>query len=226
MKPLAYFSVLWVVFGGLFKSNIPKFPLYLLLGVVMWTFVSDAVTSTLPSIVARGSILRRISFPPIVIPVASTITALMTFALNLVIIVAFIAGFRVVPTIRWLLLAPLLLELYLFVLGLSVLFATLNVQFRDVGQIWEVAAQLLFFSIPIMYPATILPVWARHIIVFNPFVQILQDTRRIILGRDSQAIQYVGMHGNHVIPLAVVACILFLSWFTYRRESHRFAERA
>jgi ABC-2 type transport system permease protein len=150
----------------------------------------------------------------------------MTFALNLVIIVAFIAGFRVVPTIRWLLLAPLLLELYLFVLGLSVLFATLNVQFRDVGQIWEVAAQLLFFSIPIMYPATILPVWARHIIVFNPFVQILQDTRRIILGRDSQAIQYVGMHGNHVIPLAVVACILFLSWFTYRRESHRFAERA
>jgi ABC-2 type transport system permease protein len=226
MKPLAYFSVLWVVFGGLFKSNIPKFPLYLLLGVVMWTFVSDAVTTTLPSIVSRGAILRRIAFPPIVIPLASTLTALMTFGLNLIIIVVFIAANHVVPSVRWLLLVPLFLELYLFVLGLSVLVATLNVQFRDIGQIWEVASQLLFFSAPIMYPATILPIWARHIIVFNPFVQILQDTRRVILGPDSQAIKYVGMHGNHVIPLGVIACILFFSWFVYRRQSHRFAEVA
>jgi ABC-type polysaccharide/polyol phosphate export permease len=77
-----------------------------------------------------------------------------------------------------------------------------------------------------MYPASILPVWARHIVVFNPFVQILMDTRRVILGRDSQAIQLVGLHGNHIIPLAVIACIVFLSWFTYRRQSHRFAEVA
>jgi ABC-2 type transport system permease protein len=226
MKPLLYFSVLWAVFAGLFKSNIPKFTLYLLLGVVMWTFVADAVTSTLPSIVQRGAILRRISFPPIVIPVAATITALMTFGLNLIIIVVFIAGNRVVPGIRWFLLIPLLLELYLFVLGLSVLVATLNVRFRDVGQFWEVGQQILFFSAPIMYPASILPVWARHIVVFNPFVQILQDTRRVILGRDSQAIQFVGLHGNHVIPLGVLACVLFLSWFFYRRDAHRFAEVA
>ncbi len=226
MKPLAYLGVLWDVFGGLFKSNIPKFTLYLLIGVVMWTFVADAVTTTLPSIVARGAILRRIAFPPIVIPLASTITALMTFSLNLVIIVAFIAGYRVVPSIRWLLLVPLLLELYLFVLGLSLLFATLNVRFRDIAQIWEVGSQLLFFTAPVMYPASILPVWARHIVVFNPFVQILMDTRRVILGRDSQAIQLVGLHGNHIIPLAVIACIVFLSWFTYRRQSHRFAEVA
>ncbi len=226
MKPLAYFAVLWVVFSGLFKSTLPKFPLYLLLGVVMWTFVADAVSTTLPSIVSRGAILRRIAFPPIVIPLAATITALMTFALNLIIIVVFIAGYRVVPNIRWLLLAPLLLELYLFALGLSLLLATLNVKFRDIGQIWEVGSQLLFFTAPVMYPASILPVWARHIVVFNPFVQILMDTRRVILGRDAQAIQLVGMHGNHIIPLCVIACVLFLSWFVYRRQSHRFAELA
>lgn len=226
MKPLLYFSVLWAVFGGLFKSNIPKFTLYLLLGIVLWTFVADAITATLPSLVARGSILRRIAFPPIVIPAASTITALMTFGLNLIIIVVFIAANRVVPSIRWLLLVPLFLELYVFVLALAVLVATLYVRFRDVGQIWEVGQQLLFFSAPIMYPASILPVWARHIVIFNPFVQILQDTRRVILGSDSQAIQFVGMHGNHIIPLGVIACILLLSAFIYRRDAHRFAEVA
>jgi ABC-2 type transport system permease protein len=226
MKPLAYFSVLWVVFAGLFKSGIPNFTVYLLVGVVLWTFVVDAVTATLPSIVARGSILRRISFPPIVIPVASTLTASMTFLLNLIVVAVFIAANRIPPSLEWLLLAPLFLELYLFVFGLSVLVATLYVQFRDVGQIWEVASQILFFSAPIMYPASILPVWARHIIVFNPFVQILQDTRRVILGPDAETVQLVGMHGNHLIPLSVIAFILLLSWFIYRRQSHRFAEVA
>lgn len=226
VKPLLYFCVLWVVFGGLFKSGLAKFPLYLILGVVLWTFVADAVSATLPSVVSRGSILRRISFPPIVIPVAATLTAVMTLLVNLVIVVVFIAFSHVTPSVSWLLLMPLFLELYLFVLGLSVLVATLYVRFRDIGHIWEVATSLLFFSAPIMYPADILPVWVRHIIVFNPFVQILQDSRRVILGPDAHAIRLVGLHGNHIIPFGVIACLLLGSWRLYRRDSRRFAELA
>ena len=79
-KPLLYFTVLWVVFRSIFKSTLPNYPLYLILGIVLWTFFADAVSATLPSIVARGTILRRIWFPPIVIPVAATVTALMSFA--------------------------------------------------------------------------------------------------------------------------------------------------
>src|SRR5207248_3150550 len=92
MKPLMYFAVLWVVFRSIFKSAVPNFAVYLILGLVLWTFVADAVSATLPSIVNRGSILRRISFPAIVIPLAATVTALMTFCINLLVVAVFVGA--------------------------------------------------------------------------------------------------------------------------------------
>ena len=65
---------------------------------------------------------------------------------------------------------------------MALIAATLYVRFRDVGQIWEVASALLFFVAPIMYPLTILPEWARRIVELNPFVQVLEDVRSILLG--------------------------------------------
>jgi ABC-2 type transport system permease protein len=225
-KPLAYFAVLWIVFGSVFKTGIAKFPLYLILGVVLWTFVADAVTATLPSVVARASILRRIAFPPIVIPVAATVTALMTFLLNGIIVVVFIAANRIIPRPSWLLLVPLFVELYLFVLGLGLAAAALYVRFRDVSHIWEVLSTILFFSAPVMYPVTILPTWVRPIVGCNPFVQILQDVRRLILGHDAHAIRLIGSHGNHVIPIGVALLLLGVGWWLYRREAPSFAEVA
>jgi len=226
MKPLMYFAILWVIFGRLFRSQIQKFPLYLILGVVLWTFVADAVTATLPSIVARGPTLRRIWFPPIVIPVSATVTALMTLGVNLLVVVVFIAASDVSPNLQWALLIPLLVELYLFALGLSMIASTLYVRYRDISQIWEVATSLLFFTAPIMYPVSILPIWARHIIVFNPFVQILQDARRIVLGPDSQTVRLIGHHGNHLIPGAVIVVLLVCSAWLYRTQAPKFAELA
>jgi ABC-2 type transport system permease protein len=150
----------------------------------------------------------------------------MTFCINLFVVAIFVAAGRVEPNVKWLLLLPLLIELYLFVLGVALVFATLYVRFRDMGQIWEVASSMLFFSAPILYPVTILPIWARHIIVFNPFVQIIQDVRRIMLGPDAHAVRLIGLHGNHLIPLAVTVLLLLAAFWLYRRESPRFAELA
>ena len=225
-KPLLYFAVLWIVFGNLFETTIDHFALYLILGIVLWTFVADAVTATYPSLVSRGAILRRIAFPAVVIPVAATVTALMSFGLNLVAVAVFIAGNRIEPNPKWILLAPLLLELYLFAFALSLIAATFYVRFRDVGQIWEVGATVLFFSAPIIYPVTLLPEWVGDIVAFNPFVQILQDVRRVILGPDAHAVQLLGPYGSHVAPLAVLGALLAIAAWAYRRESPRFAEIA
>lgn len=224
MKPLLYFGVLWVVFQSIFRSEIRHFPLYLIIGLVLWTFVADAVAASLPSIVARGSILRRISFSASTIPLAATLTALMSFALNLLVVVIFMAASHVGPNAKWVLLAPLFVQLYLFVLGLSLIAATLYVRFRDVAQIWEVATPMLFFTAPIVYPVTILPNWARDIIAFNPFVQILQDTRRVIVGADAEAVPLLGGYADHIAPLGVTALLLLVGLWLYRREAPRFAE--
>ena len=156
--------------------------MYLLIGVVLFTFFNDAVTASLPSIVARGPLLRRISFPPLVIPIATTLTAAMTFAVNCVAVAIFIVASQIPPELSWLLLIPLVLELYLFAIGVALLVSSLYVRFRDVGHLWEVFASVLFFATPIMYPVSILPTWAQHIIAFNPLVQVIQDSRDLVLG--------------------------------------------
>ena len=225
-KPLLYFAVLWVVFESIFRTTIEHFQVYLIVGVVIWTFVADAVTATLPSIVARGSLLRRIFFPPIVIPVAATLTALMSFGLNLLVMVVFILFARVAPGLDWVLLPLLFVELYAFVLGLALLAATVYVRFRDVGQIWEVGATMLFFSAPIVYPVAVLPGWAEDAVAFNPMVQIIQDARRVILGVDANAPYLLGFYADRLVPLAVTALLLAVGFWLYSRESPRFAEVA
>ncbi len=99
-------------------------------------------------------------------------------------------------------------------------------RYRDIGQIWEVAAGALFFAAPIVYPITVLPIWARHLLAFYPFVQILQDVRLIVIGKNAHRVELVGHHGNHLIPLAVIVVLSFIAFALYRRDAPRFAELA
>jgi len=225
-KPLMYFSVLWVVFGNLFKSGIERYPLYLLIGIVLYTFVADAVTAALPSIVSSGPTLRRISFPPLVIPVASSLASAMTFLANCVAVAVFLAASGVRPEGDWVLLLPLVLELYVFVLGLALLASTLFVRFRDVGHVWEVAVSLLFFASPVMYPISILPGWAQHLAELNPFVQVMRDVRVVLLGSDATAAGVGAPLDPRLLPIAIALVTLAAGFLVHRREAPRFPEYA
>lgn len=225
-KPLLYFLVLWVVFGRLFRSTIPDFPVYLLIGIVIYTFLADAVALAVPSIVVRGSILRRIAFPSVVIPIATTASSALTFLLNSVAVVVFIAVDDVVPRANWVLLIPLAVEITVFVLGVALAFSALYVRFRDVGQIWEVLATVLLFTSPIMYPMGILPTWAQKAASCDPLVQVIQDARRLILGVDPRQAEYLALAVPRAIPLAVTVVVAALGVWLHRRESPRFAEVA
>ncbi len=130
------------------------------------------------------------------------------------------------PHLRWLLLVPLLAELYIFVLAVCLIASTLYVRYRDIGQIWEVAAGALFFAAPIVYPITVLPMWARYLSAFNPFVQILQDVRRVVMGTDAHAVELVGHYADPLISLAVIAALSVVAVVLYQRDSPRFAELA
>jgi ABC-2 type transport system permease protein len=226
-KPLSYFAVLYVVFGRFFDPGIRNFGLYLLLGIVLYTFVVDGVGLMLPSILTKGSLLRRMPFPPLVIPVAASVTAMMTFAINLVAVGVFAFFSDITVTWEWLWLIPLLLELYVFVLGLGLIVATLFVRYRDVGPLWELAANLLLFASPIMYPITILPSWAQQVAMANPFVQVLQDVRDVILGGTTSSVAAVlGSQERRLIPIFVALVTFLIGLWLCRRDAPRFAERA
>ena len=122
---------------------------------------------------------------------------------------------------------PLITELYLFTLGLALLLATLFVSFRDIGQIWDLVAQLLFYATPIFYPLTLLPQWMQYVVFLNPFVQVMQDVRSIVLPMEpvTTAPQVYGSWAGELIPLMVAALTVAVGFGLFRRRSPWFAEK-
>ena len=142
LKPLASFFILYLVFVMILNTGMD--PVFLLLGIVLWSYFSDFTSSGLASIVDRGDLIRKIYFPRAIIVIASSLSAFITLLLNLVVVIVFMALTRTMPSVEAPLLLLLLVELYVFALGVSFILSALYVRFRDISHIWEVALQLLF----------------------------------------------------------------------------------
>lgn len=227
-KPLTYFAVLWVVFGRVFKTGIDNFGVYLLTGIVLYTFLVDATGLALTGIANRGTLLRRLAFPPLIIPLSVTVTALITFGINSLVLLAFVFGSGIAPRPEWLLIVPLLAELYLFILGLGLILTTMFVRFRDVVQMWELGVQLLLFASPVMYPVSFLPSWAQTVVFLNPFVQVIQDVRAALLGSSDSIETASGVlagAGGHLLPIGIALATFAFGLFVFQRDAPRIPER-
>jgi len=230
VKPLSYFAVIWLVFAYLLRTanQTEDFALYLLIGILLYTFFTDSTTVMLRSIVDGGSILRRLAFPPILVPLCASVGMCITFFINISAIVVIAGVQRVAPRAEWLLVPLLIVELYMLCVGLGLLLAALYVRLRDVEQIWELATQLLLFASAIFFPIGIVPPWAQKVAFLNPFLQIMQDARHAVLGssgpNDLMIPDVYGSAGRFV-PLAIISSLLIGGYAFFRRESRYFAER-
>ena len=231
IKPLALFTVLYLVFARVFKlgSISDYYAVSLLIGIVLFGFFSDATSLGMTSLVARESLLRKLVFPRVVIPMAATITAALTFLVNSVVVAGFVAWEQITPRLDWLLVIPLLVELYSFTLGAALILATLFVRFRDMGQVWELGLQLIFYASPIIYPIGFLPPFARDLVFLNPFTQVLQDIRALVLYPDLPANTITAADAfatfGRLIPIGIALATLAIGLLLFRREEPWFAER-
>jgi ABC-2 type transport system permease protein len=149
---------------------------------------------------------------------------------NLIAIVAFVSWNKIVPSENWLLLVPLLVELYVFTVAVALILATLFVRARDIGQMWELALQVIFYASPIIYPIGYLPEWARKIVFINPLTQIIQDIRAVVLSADVKPNRITVADAFHtssarLIPIGVTILLLLAAVRLFRREEPYFAER-
>lgn len=228
LRPLLLFLILYVVFVKFLKigSTIPHYPVYLLLGIVIWNFFTEMTVQSLGSIVGRGDLIRKISIPRWIVVFSSSISAVINLLLNLVVIAVFMLLNHVDlrATILWL---PLILaEVYLFALGLSLFLSALFVKFRDIGYIWEVLLQAGFYLTPILYPLSLITnLTLQKLILLNPAAQAIQDARYSAVTPQAATIYHVFNGGWYMfLPFLLVAVALVGGVAYFRRESHYFAE--
>jgi ABC-2 type transport system permease protein len=225
-KPLMLFAVLYLVFTRLIRlgDTVPHYALYLLLGVVLWSYFLESTLVAMVSVVDRGDLIRKVYFPRLVIPIATSISSLITLGLNLLVAFVFIAvtgvGFR--PTLP--LFALLLIELYVLSLGCSLLLAALYVKFRDIRPIWEVGLQLLFYASPIIYPLTIVPKRFAGIMALSPIAQIVEDSRKVLITPQAlSTVDYV-QWPFALLPYLIPPAVLVLGYWYFNSTAAKFAE--
>lgn len=225
-KPLILFLVIYFVFHGFLKigNDIPNFPLYLLLGIVFWTYFSESTLVSMHSVVGYGPLIRKVYFPRELLIFAATVTTTLTFLLNLAALFALLFLFRVPLSARALLIVPLLLQLLALSLGLSLILASIFVRFRDLAHIWEIVLQALFYATPVLYPVTLLPQGAvRKVLLLNPLAEILQNARYVLVTTTSVRSEQV-LGALWPVPYAATAIVLVVGWLLFRRASATFAE--
>lgn len=229
LRPLLMFAILYVVFTKFLKigSDIENYPIYLLLGIVLWSFFQEMTTRSLTSVVERGDLLRKITIPRWIIVFSSSISALINLALNLIVIVVFMGVLGVDFTINAAWFPLIVLEIYLLGLGLSLFLAATYVKFRDISYIWEVLLQAGFYITPLLYPLTLIEsVTFQKLLLLNPMAQAIQDARHALVNQ-SQTITtnqlFDGGYYAH-IPYILIGLILVIGVWYFRKRSKFFAE--
>lgn len=230
LKPLMLFAILYIVFVKFFRlgTEIEHYPVYLLLGIVMWTFFTEATSQGMSAIIARGDLIRKINFPKYIIVVSGTISALINLLLNLVIVFIFliINGVNISWTI--LLLPFNIIELYIFSLAIAFLLSALFVKFRDISHIWEVVLQGAFYATPILYPVgmvvAVSPVIAK-IFMLNPVAQIVQDARYNAVTHNTITVNnLIDNPFISVIPYILVIISIVWASLYFKKSQKYFAE--
>ncbi len=230
VRPLMFFGVLYVIFTQVVRvgGDVELYPVALLLGIVLYTFFSEASGGAVTSLVDRESLVRKIEFPRLAVPLAALLTALLNLALNLGVVLVFLllAGGEV--RLSWLELPLLVLALGLFAGGLGMLLSALYVRYRDIKPIWDVVLQVLFYASPIFYPLDAVAErspTAAHLLMLNPFTAVLQQARHAVIAPShADAATAIGGGARLLAPVAVGLGVLALGYVVFARRAPRVAE--
>jgi len=228
LRPLLIFCILYLVFTVFLPvgKGVPHYPVYLLLGIVLWNYFTEVTSGAVSAIVGKGDLIRKINFPKYVIILAGSFSALINLGLNFIIIAIFMFIGKVPLSWNAILVLPLIIELFILSIAMAFLLSAVFVKFRDVSYIWEVIMQGAFYATPILYPLSSIPQWAAKFLILNPMAQIIQDARYVLVTPTSSTIYSLFPNQKIIwlIPYLITLILVFFSASYFRRRSRFFAE--
>jgi lipopolysaccharide transport system permease protein len=193
-------------------DNSYAYAVYLLAGIACWSLFSEVVLRCTTVFVDQASLLRKMNFPRITLPVVVIGSALVANACLILVLVAaaLLLGFDVSWAWAWL--PVMMLLTTALAAGIGLLLGTLHVFARDVGQVIAVVLQFWFWATPIVYPATIVPEGFKRILSLNPVAPLVKAYQDVILHARAP-------DGTIWFTVVVAAGFLLLALFIFRRAS-------
>jgi lipopolysaccharide transport system permease protein len=168
LNPLLHMAIYSLVFSVYIRNDMERYPAFLLCGILPWTWLSSALFLGTTAIIEGGSMLKKVFFPPQILPTVTVIATFINFLLSLPLLFAVLLLFGV--RFGWSLLAlPLIMSTqFALTLGLTLIISAVSVRYRDIPPILGHMLTFWFFLTPIIYPVTSVPERFRALLSFNP----------------------------------------------------------
>jgi ABC-2 type transport system permease protein len=234
-----------LVFSVFLKNNVPWFAVLFMSGFLIWSFFNSATLDATGAVVGNANLVRKVRFPRVVLPLASVGFAGVHMALQLLVFFVFLVPFY--PDAfgpQLLLLVPALAITVVFTVAMSLLASALNVRYRDVQHLLEIALLAWFWLTPIVYPVTVVRnelagsgvLWLFKFYMANPMTAVVVAAQRavyvhpVVIGNNGELVQVLpsGGYGFYLQWLAVAAVVssvlLVVGLWTFRRLQADFAE--
>ncbi|PKY11565.1 ABC transporter permease [Acidithiobacillus marinus] len=208
-NPLALILLYDFVFTHVFRSDLPNYILYLVVGVLHYNLFSQAVSQSCESLTSASGLIQKIYFPRILVPTSSLLFTLVLWVVAILILVVlypFLGGIY-----HWgLLLYPLILGLYVaFIWGIALAFSVLQVEFRDLKHLVDIALMFGFWSAPIVYDINVLKPPFLEIISMNPLTQFMDLFHALLYAGTLPALNHVLIASAWTLGAVSVGMVLF-----------------
>ena len=222
IRPLFTMVIFSVVFGRLAKipsDGIP-YPIFVSVALVPWTYFSTAITSSSNSLVGNTNLLTKVYFPRLIIPMTPVLSGLVDFGIAFLMLVGVMTWFRIAPTWNVVFLPFLLLLMICTASGIGMWLSALAIQYRDVKHVVPFLAQLLLYTAPVAWPASLIPSGYRLVYGLYPMAGVIEGFRSALLGTNSMPWDLMAM-GSLSTSL-----ILFSGALYFRKMERIFADVA
>jgi len=220
LQPLITMLIFTALFSYLTKmpSDGTWYPVFVYTALLPWTYFAQAIGRSGGSLVSNSSMISKVYFPRLILPLASIVGPLLDFALSFIILLAMV--FWAESVLTWKIVTlPLFLGLaFMTALGVSLFISAANVRYRDVGHTIPFVMQIWMFASPVVYPVSAVPEHWRFIYSLNPMVGVIEGFRWALLGKASP--DFVVM----TISVAVVLALLFGGVVYFKHMERIFAD--
>ena len=216
LNPLLTMLVMVIVFSNLFARNVPNFPIYLLIGNILFTFMTGSVARSLNSVLGNAGLLKKIYIPKYIFTLAAVTSEFVTFLFSLGALIVLIFATKTTLSWRFIFIVIPIVQQYIFCIGLGLFMAQANVFFRDMVYIWHIVSTAWLYLTAIFYPVNILPEWLRHIVThYNPMYFYITMFRNFTIGGPNMGSLDLAIRGG---VAAVLMLLVGLVTFSYSKN--------
>ena len=216
LYPILSYAVQVFAFTFIFEVKLPKYPVYLMAGVLPWVFLVQSVEMCTGIYLYWGTVLRNVPIPPIIIPLIQLLDNFLNYFFAYFVLILFfvIKGDISIVNVGYLVLP--IFTFSLFVSSLCITFALINVKFRDLKFILTFVFSLLFYLTPVIYSIQQVPERIRNIVSYNPFYFQIRPFQELLVNGATR--DFFSFFLVALITSLIAFVVFFIIWKKFKNN--------